>query len=251
VLLIHGFSGSPFELHLLGQDLQPRGDRCEAPLLAGHGASTAALGATTWRDWYQSAEAALLSFHQRIAEETGKTPRLSIIGLSMGGLLTLELCRHHAPLIRAIAVLSAPLWLPPWHLRGIRLLKRAGLSGLVLPKLFGSDVHDRALRWENPATPGMPIRALESLLDLMDHVRPGLGQVVKPALLCHGVLDHTVPYACMDAISQGLGTPREQRSTLSLPQSYHLIPLDIERATLFAAIAGHLERYLSPDDGDQ
>ncbi len=244
VLLIHGFSGSPFELHLLGEDLHRRGYRCVAPLLAGHGRSVAALSATNWRDWYASAEAALLSLHRRVAEESGSSPRLAVIGLSMGGLLTLELARRHAALIQAIGVMSCPLWLGRLSLYGVRLVRAAGL-GLSLPKLFGSDVSDPQMRWTNPSTKAMPLLAVGSLLDLIEHVRGGLLQVDRPALLCHGVQDHTAPYACMRAIARGLGTAAGDVYTLSLPRSYHLISLDVERPILFEAIAAHLERYLA------
>ena len=67
----------------------------------------------------------------------------------------------------------------------------------------------------------------------------------RPALLAHGVLDHTIPYSCLGELARAIGTPRAQLRCLSLPRSYHVITLDIERAPLFDEIAEHLGRHLA------
>ncbi len=247
VLLLHGFTGTPFEMHLLGADLQRRGFPCEAPLLAGHNALIAELARSRWTDWAASAEAALLDLHGRLLEVSPE-PRIAVVGLSMGGLLALELCRRHAALVRAVVVLAAPLWLKPSHMRGIRKLAASRLSRLSLPKLFGSDVSDRAMSACNPTSAAMPIAALGSLLDLMDHVGGGLQEVRQPALLAYARNDHTVPLACQDELRRRLGTPAADVHTLVLPRSYHLVTLDVDREVLFEAIAGHLRTYLSLPD---
>src|SRR5262249_38715484 len=106
-LVVHGFTGSPFEMRFLGEDLAGRGYAVEGVKLAGHGGSTSDLRRSTWHDWYASAEAAL----DRLRERVGGG-RIAIAGLSMGGLLTLELARLHGDALAAICVMSAPLWLP-------------------------------------------------------------------------------------------------------------------------------------------
>ncbi len=254
VLLVHGFTGSPYELHLLGQHLHGRGLHCAAPLLAGHHASLEALRKTRWPDWLASAEAALHELWQLVAKNTGR-PRLSVIGLSMGGLLALELGRRYPavpapaskdkPAISVLGVLAAPLFLPPAQTRAIRRLSRLpGLKRLAIPKLFGADLRERN-RPRPPLRPrGMPLQCLDSLLDLMVEVRSHLGEVRQPALLSHGVQDHTAPFASMAAIAAGLATPPEALRCLALPRSYHLVPLDVERELLFDEVAAHLHRFL-------
>src|SRR5262249_36542029 len=59
VLVLHGFTGSPFEMRLLGEFLAGRGWAVEGPCLAGHGGTTADLAATGWSDWVESADRAL------------------------------------------------------------------------------------------------------------------------------------------------------------------------------------------------
>lgn len=269
VLLIHGLTGSPYELHLLGQNLKQRGYVCAAPLLAGHHASLAELAATRWPDWLKSAEDALhklwktLSSASRPAEaRTNIRPEIALVGLSLGGLLALELGRrypalsqapagldagmHARPSVSALCVLSAPLSLWPWQTRAIHLCHRTpGLRQLFIPKLFGADLRE-CNRPQPPLRPrGMPITCLRSLLELIDVVSSHLDEVEQPTLLCHGVRDHTVPYASMAAIAARIGTAPEHLRCLGLPQSYHLVTLDVEREIVFDAIATHLDRYLN------
>ena len=74
VLLVHGFSGSPYELHLLADRLVDAGYSVALPMLRGHHQSLRALAESTWQDWLSSAEQALLGLHRRMWETTQKTP---------------------------------------------------------------------------------------------------------------------------------------------------------------------------------
>ncbi len=254
VLLVHGFSGSPYELHLLADRLVDAGYSVALPMLRGHHQSLRTLAESTWQDWLSSAEQALLGLHRRMWETTQKTPQLAVIGFSMGGLLSLELARRYPaaptfarpdlPMVRALSVLSSPLWLAPWQEKAIVRLADSGLRGLAVPKLAGRDVRAKDLA-KAPLRPwGMPVRALASLVQLMRTVRPRLPDVLQPALLAHGQLDHTVPVACVDALADELGTLAEHKHKLVLSRSYHIVPLDVDREELFAAIDAHLARYL-------
>lgn len=261
VLLVHGFSGSPFELHLLAAFLHQRGYHCSLPLLSGHHGSMAELSHSRWSHWLLSAERALAALWARTAARSGKTPKLAVLGLSMGGLLTAELGYRYPllsspeeagtqrPQVSALGIFASPLWLTPFQEKGISLLARTpGIRRLFVPKLAGSDLRSDDFSFHRLRPKGMPLMALRSLLELQQYVRPHLPSVMQPTLLAHGQQDHTAPYACMSAYEAELGTPREQLSCLTLPDSYHLIPLDVERQQLFAATATHLEKYLgSPE----
>src|SRR4051794_28130513 len=87
VLCIHGFTGTPFEMRLLGEHLGRRGFAVEGVRLAGHGGTTADLKATRWPDWLFSVEEAFQQLRRR-------AERIAVCGLSLGGLLALELARR-------------------------------------------------------------------------------------------------------------------------------------------------------------
>ena len=241
VLLVHGFTGSPFEMRLAGEDLARRGFAVDGVKLAGHADTTRALAATTWHDWYRSAEDAVTRLRARVGGR-----RVAVVGLSMGGLLTLELARQHRDALACIGVLSAPLWLPPQAEKFARVTARLPIvRGLALPKLAGSDIRDREMKARNAhAVPkaGMPLPALASLVELGAYLRDKLGDVKTPTLIMHSERDHTVPYECMDAIANRLGTSEYRKVTLK--ESYHVITLDLERDKVFATVAEWVGAYL-------
>lgn len=241
VLLVHGFTGSPFEMRLLGEDLARRGFAVDGVKLAGHAETTRALAATTWHDWYRSAEDAVARLRQRVGGR-----RVAVVGLSMGGLLTLELARRHRDAFACIGVLAAPLWLPPQAEKFARITASLPLiRNAALPKLAGSDIRDREMKARNArAVPkaGMPLPALASLVELGAHLRDKLGDVKTPTLLMHSERDHTVPFECMDAIANRLGTAEYRKVTLR--ESYHVITLDVERDRVFDAVAEWVGAYL-------
>src|SRR5262252_485179 len=106
VLLLHGFTGTPFEQRTLGERLhRDRGVTVCGPLLAGHGSSPRELALTRWQDWEASALAALDQLAQRC-------DRVAVGGLSMGGLLAVRMALLRPRLVRALVLMSVPLWLP-------------------------------------------------------------------------------------------------------------------------------------------
>ena len=84
VLLIHGFTGLPAELFLLGEYLNRAGFTVLCPRLAGHGVDEKNLMRTTRDDWFNSV---LDGF----AILRGVCDKIFVVGHSMGGLLTLKL----------------------------------------------------------------------------------------------------------------------------------------------------------------
>jgi carboxylesterase len=240
VLLVHGFTGSPFEMRLLGEDLAHRGYTVEGVRLAGHGGTTGDLARSSWRDWYASADAALTRLRERVGGA-----RVAVAGLSMGGLLTLELARRRPEELVAIGVMSAPLWLPPHAEQFARRMTSVPLlRSFALPKLAGSDIRDPEMKRRNGIAQGraaMPVRALLSLVELGAYLRDKLGDVRTPTLLVHSERDHTVPFACMDAIAHRLGTC--DYAKLTLHDSFHVVTLDVERERVFAAVADWFHRW--------
>src|SRR2546427_383316 len=81
VLLLHGFTGSPWEVRPLGESLAARGYCVLGPRLPGHGTDPEAMLYVTHLDWEREAESALASLKN--------FDRVFVAGLSMGALLRL------------------------------------------------------------------------------------------------------------------------------------------------------------------
>jgi carboxylesterase len=164
----------------------------------------------------------------------------------MGGLLALRLARLYPERVAALVVMSAPLRLRRLQVMGIRALCRLPVDfpahpGACIPKLAGSDVSDRDVRFKNPALRAFPIAALENLLDLMDVVRGDLPSVRAPTLVVHGRHDHTVPMDDSFELTGSLASDVIER--LWLDRSYHLVALDVERALLVDTVTRFVGRY--------
>lgn len=240
VLVVHGFTGTPFEMRLLGESLHQAGHTVYGPRLAGHAENLPALGGTTYQDWVRSVDEAYTLLASRV-------DRVCVCGLSLGGLLTLDLAARRSgdPKLRAIEVLSAPLWLSRINEAAIALTRRIGrVPKVVLPAWGGSDLADPAMRRRNHLAQGrggLPIPAVLSLRDFMDHVRGKLAAVQVPTLLVHSRNDHTAPFACMKVIADGLGTRNLEE--LPLTRSFHVITLDHDRALVADTVRAHIERH--------
>src|SRR5215472_9190657 len=84
VLLIHGLSGTPFEMRYLGERLAAAGVRICGVRLAGHAGGAEELGAATRVQWYESAVEGFERLH-RFGDP------VAVAGLSMGALLAARL----------------------------------------------------------------------------------------------------------------------------------------------------------------
>src|SRR5882672_10389965 len=79
-LLIHGCSGTPYEMRFLGERMNAAGARVLGIKLAGHAGAPEELGASTHQQWYQSSVDGL----QRLLEFPDP---VVVIGQSMGAVL--------------------------------------------------------------------------------------------------------------------------------------------------------------------
>jgi len=127
VLLLHGWTGSPAHLRVLGTELNEAGFPVHAPLLAGHGTSLDDMTQTGWRDWMRSAvEGALL---------VSNTGRLHLVGLSMGGLMALLMARSSTP--------------QQWPQSTLR--RRCGIGVADTPALSGGATASKSGRLRQPS----------------------------------------------------------------------------------------------------
>src|SRR6266404_1320402 len=77
VLLIHGLTGTPTEMRLVGKGLNRNGFTVYGMQLAGHCGDEADLLKTGWHDWYRS----VVEAAERLGNEVDN---LFVAGLSMG-----------------------------------------------------------------------------------------------------------------------------------------------------------------------
>ncbi len=219
VLLIHGFTGAPSEMRLLGDYLNERGCTVLGPRLAGHGTSPADMARTNWRHWYAGVED---GYHLL----RGMCGEVSVAGLSMGALLALKLAAEY-PVARVAAV-NAPIFffdrrlpLLPFY----RLFRR--FERQEKRRLAGNERYDLAYEY-------MPLSCLMSLLALIKHVDRLLPLAERPALLIQSRRDRTVRPESATHIYRRLGCRDKQ--LVWLEQSGHVATIDVEHELVFRTI---------------
>lgn len=222
VLLLHGFTGTPYLMHPLAESLHQNKFTVDAPLLSGHGDSNETLKKSEWPHWYETAQQHYLALRQ-------SHQKVCVAGLSMGGLLTLKLAEDYPEEITAISCLATPLFLSTWVNIAVRLVWHSPLRYLYRyeKKKDGGDIKNETLKpqiWSNDA---MPVSCIHSLMNLQQLTLQNLKKVSAPTLVIHAREDHTAPYENLRAIAQGVNSKTVQ--TLTLHNSYHLITLDFDR----------------------
>lgn len=224
-VLIHGLTGSPWDLRPIADGLAGQGYRVVAPLIAGH-ADLEALAASSWRDWYASAERCLV-------EAVGNPPPSALLlGFSMGSLLALRLAALRPELVRALVVMGVPIEQPLWQRLGARLMV-ALRPGAAYPK-NRSDVRSEAVAQQRAALSGTPYAAVVELEQLQAEVRASLARVRAPTLILHGRYDHVAPVEGSAQVSQALGSSQLRRAIL--PNSCHHLARDLDRERVIEEI---------------
>lgn len=246
VLLIHGLTGTPMEMRLLGKGLNNVGYTVHGMQLAGHCGNVEDLLATGWRDWYASVEHAA-------RELAGKVDHLFVGGLSMGALLALKLAADHPKMVAGVGVYGATFrydgWNIPWKARLSFLLPLLKKLGIGRDRMFDEEppygLRDERIRAQISSAmlggdsaaaglPGNPWYSLAELYDLAKLTRRQLPQVTAPCLVAHASEDDIASLDNAEQVIREVSGPTE---LLLLKNSYHMITIDRERRTLIAKSA--------------
>ena len=241
VLLIHGLTGTPMEMKLLGKGLHRAGFTVHGMQLAGHCGDVDDLLATGWRDWYASVE-------QAADAMLGKVDQLFVGGLSMGALLALKLAADRPGRIAGVGVYGATFRYDGWSIPPLArlsfllpLLKKLGIgrdrSFMEQPPYGIRDERLRAqvstamLSGDSAAAglPGNPWYSLAEMYGLAASVRRQLRQVTAPCLVAHASDDDVASPKNAELVMREVSAPTE---LLLLDDSYHMITIDKERRTL-------------------
>ena len=224
VLLIHGFTGSPAEVRLLGEFLHRKGYTVLAPRLCGHGTTVEDMANTKWPHWYSSVEDA---YHILKARCTS----IAVIGLSMGGLLAFKLTAEYQ--MNKIVSLSAPIFIADKRLDMLPVYR---MFRAFVPKKRKVYV-DIGPQYSVGYT-ATPLSSLSSLLELIEHTDSLLSTITVPLLIVQGHRDHTVEPRSAEYIFHKVAS--EEKHLLWLEKSGHLVTIDIEREYVFQKIAEFL-----------
>jgi len=235
VLLVHGLGGTPIELRFIAHALAHAGHTVHCCQLAGHCGTPEELRRSTWREWYQSVEAA----HDRLRSDC------DIIvagGLSMGGILATHLAYKRSDSVHGLLLYAPTLrldgWSMPWYSRPLHWVRPSPIRfelELTEREPYGlKDERVRALVVSSmqsgdatlAGTFSTPLRCFANFNALVSVVKRELGSVRQPALIVHPRNDDMASLRNAHYLQAHLGGLVD---TLVLNDSYHMVTLDQQR----------------------
>jgi carboxylesterase len=230
VLCVHGLTGTPYEVRPIAEVLAARGMRARGLLLPGHGTTPEELARTPRAAW-------LAAVGDAVAELRGTHARVALVGMSLGGVLSLRTAQRIQ--VDAVVSIGAPLVLGapvPW------VVPFAKHMMPMLPKRQGSDIRDAAARARHPGYKQMPLAAVHELVRLQREVIAELSSIRAPLLVAHGVHDRTAHPRDAQRIHDSVSS--EARELVLYPRSGHVVPVDYDGAALAERAAEFLGRHL-------
>ncbi|MBC8014203.1 MAG: alpha/beta fold hydrolase [Sporomusaceae bacterium] len=224
IILIHGFTGSPAEVRLLGEFLHKKGYTVLAPRLCGHGTTVEEMANTKWPHWYSAVEDA---YHIIKTQCTS----IAVIGLSMGGLLAFKLAAEYQ--VNKIVSLSTPIFIAD---KRVEMLPMYRMFRTFVPKKRKAyaDIGPQY----SVGYSATPLSSLSSLLDLIQHTDMLLPVINTPLLIIQSHRDHTVEPRSAEYIYDKAAS--KEKTLLWLEKSGHLVTIDIEREHVFQKITEFL-----------
>ena len=222
VLLIHGFTGLPAELLLMGKFLNRAGFTVLGVRLAGHATSELNLMKTTNEDWFNS----VLDGYALLKCMCEK---IFVAGHSMGALLALKLAYFRK--VEKVVSLAAPIFIDDkLHLKDLPPRSECKDFSVIRPHRRLKDVPPAA----NKVYRRMPFISIHELLHLLIEVKKLLPKISTPILIMHGTEDHTAQPKSADFIEANIKSARKEK--IFVPNCGHLMPLTETRDFVFGEV---------------
>lgn len=230
VLLVHGFSGSPPEMKLLGGFLSGKNLTVSGVRLAGHGTTPEDFAGTTWKDWVESAEEA--------AEDLKKRCRVVFCaGLSMGGAITYYISRRHN--FAGIMTLSAPANITDFKFKLVPFAAKF-MKFITMPD--DNDLTDKEAIKHVRCYKRLPLSCVKSFYEFHQMSKKEIPQVTSPILIMHGLKDRALSPHNAKFLYENVGS--QDKKIVMLENSGHAITVDTEKEKVFEECYAFISKHL-------
>jgi Esterase/lipase len=248
VVLIHGLTGSPYEMKYLATQLNRTGFSVTVPCLAGHGQQISDLKKNSWQDWYKSVQEAL-------EELKGSCTRIFTAGLCMGAVMALHAAKQYPHDIKAVAALSTTFqfdgWGTPWyrflisinHYTPIKYFysyaerEPYGIKNERLRRLVSKGLKDNSVAYD--CIPGVSMYELHKLAGV---VKKELPELSTPTLIIHSTEDDTASVKNANYIEEKIGTQKVRKILLN--DCYHMITMDNQREVVAQEVTAFFKKHI-------
>lgn len=221
-VLVHGFTGAPKEMRMMGEALNKNGITVVGVRLAGHATCMQDLVRKRWEDW-------LVSVEDGIHLLSNLCDEVFIAGLSLGGILSLITASRNNHL-KGVIAMATPYSLPnDWR------LKIARPMSVLFPfiKKTQSETLDSSSVKDHIEFPAYPTIAIAELYDLIKVMWESLPEIKIPVFLINSITDKTVPINHAEKIKHAITNASVDQ--LVIEKSGHVITEDLDRDQVFNA----------------
>jgi len=170
-IIIHGFGGGLNEIEYLKEYLFKHDISAQSVLLAGHGSTKKELSKSTYMDWIQSGDRALV----KVKNEYDS---VALIGFSMGGLVCTYLENQHK--VDRLVLINTPVYF--WNIK------------VIFKSLFYDIKHRRCdnISYYKKAVFGTPIRSCIQFLRMLTKSKKLFQNIACPTLIIQCLNDESV-----------------------------------------------------------
>jgi carboxylesterase len=229
VLLLHGFTSSLKTVDGFVPYLKKRKISFRMPILRGHGTNPKDLENVTSQDWYDDAEKSLLDL-------AGEVDKVIVIGLSMGGLVALELGIRHSDRIAAVVGVAPALKFKD-PLSGLSPLMSKIVKYWPSPNAY----NDKECAKTNKNYPKFPTKAFVSLLNYSKRVEELLPRLKVPIMLLQSKKDQIVSPRAARIIYDNIGALHKK--IVWFEKSGHEMMQDLEKKAVFKEIDNYIAQF--------
>lgn len=232
-MLIHGFTGTPKEMRWMGEYLNGQGYTCLGVRLAGHATRPKDMVRSRWTDWTASVEDGYNLLR-------GAVDRVFLVGLSMGGALSLLMSTKLD--VKGVVTISTPYELPDEH--PAWQIKLYSYFRAYMPKTReepGAGWFDKEAFKEHISYPLNPIRSAAELKALLGRMQTALPKVTVPVYMIHSRDDTYVVPENMERIYAGLVNASD-KTKVYITGSGHVVTRDAARDQVFELARDFIRR---------
>jgi carboxylesterase len=220
VLLLHGFTSSVRTVDGMVPLLQEAGLPYRIPVLRGHGTKYTDLEGVTAQDWYADAEQALL-------ELAAEVDKVVVVGLSMGGLVAIQLGIRQPEKIAGIVTWAAAL-----RFRDPLAPLSGTLAKLVKSWPSPEAFNDKSFKVYSENYPKFMTSAFASLFRFAQETERRLPELHVPICVLHSKKDQVVDPLAANLIYRDVSAP--WREIHWFRKSGHEMGQDLEHEAVFA-----------------
>ena len=235
MILIHGFTGNPYNFYFM-KKFYEENYKIWSPLLLGHD-SEENFNQYLAIEWYEDLKKRVI---KKLNEE--KYDKIVLVGLSMGGAFAIRLSVEINK-FNALILLATP--------------KKLKFKNQVLLSVFGynilskfkpvlkkgdSDISKDLQREINRNFNFISIRSVFGLSYFLKENKKFIKRVTIPTFVLHSRKDHKIPYEQGKSIYKKISS--KTKKWLLLRKSFHILPLDVEKDYIFELIDEFLGKVL-------